>query len=482
MIRLSAPLLATTLLLASAAIAAAAPRKPNVLFIVSDDLNNSLGCYGHPRVKSPNIDRLAARGVKFERAYCQFPLCNPSRSSFMTGLRPDTTGVQENATQFRKVIPEVVTLPQLFQQAGYYVARVGKLYHYGVPTQIGTDGLDDPPSWQYKFNPRGRDKDDEEKVFTLVKGQYGGTLSWLAADGKDEEQTDAIGAEATIKLLEANKDKPFFLACGFFRPHTPYVSPKKYFEMYPKETIELAKNPENDDDDIPKPALTRKAVEQQMTDEQRREAKQAYFAAITFMDAQVGKVLDALERLKLADNTIVVFFSDHGYLLGEHGCWQKQSLFEPSARVPMIIAAPGMKSNGKACGATAELVDLYPTLADLCGLKPPANLAGISLRPQLDDVATPGKGYAVTQVRRGGGMMGKQPATIGYSIRTPRWRFTQWQNSQGRPIENGQELYDHESDPGEFTNLAKDPRHAATIAELAALRVKALGKQAAATR
>jgi uncharacterized sulfatase len=475
-------LLAATLFLSSTSAAADVPRKPNVLFIVSDDLRAALGCYGHPLVKSPNIDRLAARGVKFEQAYCQYPLCNPSRASFMTGLRPDTTGVQENATQFRKVIPDVVTLPQLFQKAGYYVARVGKLYHYGVPTQIGTDGLDDPPSWQYKFNPRGRDKDDEEKVFTLVKGQYGGTLSWLAADGQDEEQTDAIGAEATIKLLEANKDKPFFLACGFFRPHTPYVSPKKYFEIYPKEEIELAKNPENDDDDIPKPALTRKAVEQQMTDDQRREAMQAYFAAITFMDAQVGKVLDALDRLKLADNTIVVFFSDHGYLLGEHGCWQKQSLFEPSARVPMIISAPGMKSKGKACGAPAELVDLYPTLADLCGLTPPANLAGVSLAPQLNDVAAPGKGYAITQVRRGGGMMGKQRAMVGFSIRTPRWRFTQWENGQGGPIEKGQELYDHESDPGEFTNLANNSKYAAVVAELTALRTKVIKKQHAASQ
>lgn len=474
MLRLNACLVAM-ISLAAVTQAADVPRKPNVLFIVSDDLRAALGCYGHPQVKSPNIDRLAARGVKFERTYCQFPLCNPSRASFLTGLRPDTTGVQENATHFRKVIPDVVTLPQMFQQAGYYVARVGKLYHYGVPTQIGTDGLDDPPSWQHKFNPRGRDKDDEEQVFTLVKGAYGGTLSWLAADGKDEEQTDAIGAEATIKLLEANQDKPFFLACGFFRPHTPYVAPKKYFEMYPKQNIELTKTTENDDDGIPKPALTRKPVEQRMTDDQRREAMQAYYAAISFMDAQVGKVLDALDRLKLADNTIVVFFSDHGYLLGEHGCWQKQSLFEPSARVPMIIAAPGMKAAGKACGAPAELVDLYPTLADLCGLKPPANLAGVSLKPQLKDAATPGKGYAITQVRRGGGMMGKQPTVKGYSIRTPRWRLTQWENSSGRTIENGLELYDHESDPGEFTNLARDPKYAGTITELVALRNKALG-------
>jgi uncharacterized sulfatase len=448
------------------------------LYIVSDDLNCQLACYGDKTVKSPRIDELAGRGVRFDRAYCQFPLCNPSRASFLTGLRPDQTGVLENATQFRRNVPDAVSLPQMFQQAGYFVARVGKLYHYGVPTQIGTDGLDDPPSWMAKFNPRGRDKDDEPKIFSLTPGNFGGTPSWLSADGEDREQTDAIGAEMTIKLLEENRDKPFFIACGFYRPHTPYVAPHKYFDMYPKDKLPLAEQKEGDLDDIPQPALAsrRRDMDERLT----REARQAYFASISFMDQQVGKLLDALDRLKLADRTIVVFHSDHGYHTGDHdGMWQKQSLFEPSARVPLIIAAPGSKAAGKTAAGIAELIDVYPTLAALCGLKAPADLPGKSLAPQLADASAATKGFALTQVRRGGGGMGKgknkkaageqakakaaDNAFPGYSLRTDRYRYTEWDGGQ-----RGVELYDHQADPHEFTNLAKDSAHAATVKELSA--------------
>ena len=438
--------------------APAAPAKPNVLFIAVDDMNNDLGCYGHPVVKSPNIDQLAARGVRFDRAYCQFPLCSPSRASLMTGLRPDTTRVFNLQYHFRQGLPEVVTLSQLFKNHGYYAARIGKIYHYGNPGEIGTNGLDDPSSWQEVYNPAGRDKTVlEPRVINHSNSRgLGAAMAWFAdPEGTDEEHTDGKVATEAIRLLEKHRGDPFFLAVGFYKPHTPWIAPEKYFAHYPIDQITLPAIAEDFVKQVPAPALTssRPWPHRGLTSDQARECKRAYYATISFVDAQIGRVLAALDRLELRDRTIVVFWSDHGYLLGEHGLWMKQSCFEESARVPLIIAAPGQKAVGKPSPRLVELVDLYPTLADLAGLPPPKALAGKSLRPLLDDPQMKWDRPAFTQVQRG--------SFPGHSVRTDRWRYTEWDGGA-----KGVELYDHAADPQELRNLADQPEHAGAIQEL----------------
>jgi uncharacterized sulfatase len=433
--------------------------KYNVLFIAVDDLNNDLGCYGSPIVKSPNIDRLASRGVLFNHAYCQFPLSSPSRSSLLTGYTPDKTRIYELQTHFRTINPNVVTLPQLFKNNGYRTMRVGKIFHYGVPGQIGTSGLDDSVSWERVINPIGRDKREEALLtnYTSDRG-LGSSLSYLIAEGEDEEQTDGIVATEAIKLLEAQRNEPFFLAVGFYRPHTPYIAPKKYFDLYPIETVPLAPVKENDWDDIPEAALFTKPANWGLPDCQLQEAKRAYYAAVSFMDAQVGRVLDALDSLNLSDKTIVVLWSDHGYHLGEHGQWMKQSLFEKSARVPFIISIPnGLK--GKVCNRTVELLDIYPTLARLSNLPLPNSQDGDDLSPLLNDPEAEWSHPAYTQVAR---RKDGQVAIMGRSVRTEEFRYTEWNEG-----EEGAELYDHHNDPFEYTNLAGKPEYEVKIKELA---------------
>jgi len=427
----------------------------NVLFIAVDDLATSLGCYGNLVVQTPNIDRLAARGVRFDRAYNQLPLCNPSRASIMTGLRPDQIKVYDLDAHFRDTLPEVITLPQRFINKGYFVARTGKIYHYNVPASIGTDGFDDPPSWQRTVNPRGRDKIDEHLVFNAEPARkISGTLSWLAADGADEEQTDGMVTTEAIKMINEKKEHPFFIAAGFFRPHSPFIAPKKYFEMYPLESIQLPYTPKGDRDDLPTAAFAHNnpIPHYGISELNCRRALQAYYACVSFIDAQVGRLLDELDRLELSEKTIVVFWSDHGYHLGEHGgIWQKRTMFEQGTRTPLIISAPGIEGNGQSCSRIVEFVDIYPTILQLAGLPVPNGLAGKSLKPLLNNPLLQWDGAAISQILRPADSRLKAPV-MGRSVRTHRWRYTEW--AEG---EQGVELYDHSTDPLEFSNLAINP-------------------------
>ena len=429
--------------------------KPNVLFIAADDLSCALGCYGDPIAKTPHLDRLAATGTCFLNAYNQLPLCNPTRASVMTGLRPDTIKVYDLDRHFRDEVPDAVTLSQQFMKHGWWAGRVGKIYHYNVPASIGTDGFDDPPSWQNAINPKGRDKTDEHLVFNAEPHRkISAALSWLAAEGKDEEQTDGMIATEAIKLMEEKKGEPFFVAAGFFRPHTPFVAPKKYFDMYPLETLRLPYAPEDDREDIPAAAFAHNCpIPHYGLDEVTcLKAMQAYYACVSFIDAQVGRMLDALERLKLTDNTIVVFWSDHGYHLGEHnGIWQKRTLFEQGAKAPLIIRNPNAEGKGQPCRRIVEFVDIYPTLTELAGLPTPKQVEGRSLKKLLDNPLTKWNGTAITQVLRPADGRLRDPV-MGRSIRTERWRYSEW--GEGR---FGEELYDHFADPMEFNNLALNP-------------------------
>ena len=445
--------------LAAGAVACTADTPPlNVLFIASDDLTSTLGCYGHPTVKSPNIDALAARGVRFDNAYCQFPFCGPSRASLMTGLRPDTTGVVTNRkVDFREWSPDTITLPQLFKNNGWRSMRVGKMFHMGVPGGVGTMAHQDPPSWDVSISPPG---DEHESVGPGGDPnpdlRHGLKMQWVQT-ATAEGQADDAAADTAINLLRESAGDRFFLGLGFVRPHTPFVAPSRFFDMYPLDEIELIHNPPDDLDDIPAPAKNLRPFlwhQMGMSEENQRISLRGYYASVSFMDEQVGRVLDELERLEIADRTVVVFFGDHGWHLGEHTHWQKMSLMEESVRAPLIISAPGARGAGRSTQALAEFVDFYPTLSELAGLTPPSNLEGVSLVPVLDDPAASVKDAAFSQVQW-------EDRIFGRTVRTDRYRYIRWEGDGG-----GEELYDHEMDPREFTNLAQVPAHAAVLEQM----------------
>jgi iduronate 2-sulfatase len=439
----------------------------NVLFIAADDLNTDIGCYGNEQVKTPNLDRLAAMGVRFDRAYCQQPLCGPSRASVMSGLRPNTTGFVHLHDDIRKLKPDTVTMGQFFQQRGYYVGRVGKIYHYDNPSGIGTNGNDDALTWQERFNPAGIDKLQEENIIRYPGGESGRknglgiSMAWWDPVSKDTEHTDGMVATRAIEMIDRNKDKPFFVAAGFFNPHCPYVAPKKYFDMYPLEEIAMQELDEakKDLEDVPAMAVQRDTKNwpyyfKGVTYDEARKCKQAYYACASFVDAQVGRLLDALQERNLLDNTLIVFWSDQGYFLGEKGLWYKRKNFERSVRAPLLIAGAGITSAGKSCAQPVEMLDLYPTIADYTGFDVPGALDGRSLRPLLSDPASTWDKPAISQVFHSSDAQG-------YSIRTMRWRYTEWNGGKA-----GRELYDHASDPDEVHNLAGLDKYADTVKRL----------------
>ena len=457
-------------------------QKLNVLFLIADDLNCDLGSYGNSQVISPNIDKLAENGTLFGNVHNQYPLCGPSRASFMTGMYTDQTKMTNNNVLLRTTVPDVITMGQRFRQQGYRSVRIGKIYHFDNPSSIGTSSADDIYTWDQTINPYGRDKIEEYKINTLIPRQYGGTLSWLAADGTDEEQTDGIGATEAIEQLESfsKTGQNFFLAVGMYRPHTPFVAPKKYFDMYDRKSIEIPYSGSNDEylKTIPKIAASsirwkkdQIKLNSESNKELAQEIKEAYFATTTFVDAQIGRILKKLKQTGLDKNTIVVFTSDHGYHLGEHGHWQKQTLFENSTRVPLIFSGPGIESNVRIENSPVELIDIYPTLMDLTGIESPDHVVGKSLRPVFENNNFKVRNSALTRWRNG------------YSIKTENYRLTKW----GENGELGYELYDHKKDKEELKNLVNNPNYSLLLDSLkiqigiriadAKLKPKGIGRQ-----
>ncbi len=467
---------------------AATTNRLNVLFVAVDDLRPELGCYGRDYIKSPNIDRLARAGMVFERAYCQQAVCSPTRSSLLTGTRPDTTKVWDLKTHFRTALPNVVTLQQNFKNHGYFVQGMGKIFH---------GSYDDPPSWsvpwktpravayglkenmdlnQRQFegepdaaNPRRKTKRRDSTTGTaddtFASKQNSRGPAFEGADVPDNTFQDGKVAEFAVETLRelSRKPEPFFLAVGFIKPHLPFVAPKKFWDLYDPAKIQLAPNPfrqKGAPDYSILPGSEMRAYhgipDGHIPDDLARQLKHGYYASISYMDAQLGKVLDELDRLGLRTNTIVVLWGDHGWKLGEHDAWCKHSTVENDVNAPLILFVPGMKNPGKHTQALVEFVDIYPTLSELAGLPLPGHLEGTSFKPLLDDPKRCWKTAAFSQYPRGQDLMG-------YSMRTDRYRFTAWVNRKDHSKVDAIELYDHQNDPQENMNIAKDPAQSANV-------------------
>lgn len=465
-----------------------APGKYNVLMIAVDDLRPEAGCYGVPVIKTPHIDALASQGLLFNRAYCQQAVCSPSRTSLLLGRRPDTTRIYDLQTHFRKTLPDAVTLPQHFKKHGYHTQGLSKIYH---------GGLDDPASWSVPhWSPgkpmygkpetlaelaRRREQMRKEKgppTQVLERDPKTGLPlrvtapryrvygpAWEDPDVPDDALPDGETTNYAVQLLRELRDRRFFLAVGYLKPHLPFVAPKKYFDLYRKEEIPLASNP-FPPQDCPEIALTNwgelrayQGIPQSgpLPPEVARDLVHGYYAATSYVDAQIGRLLAELDRLGLSDSTIVVLWGDHGWHLGDHGLWCKHTNFETATRSLLIFRVPGQKHPGSKTDALVEFVDIYPTLCELCGLPIPEGLEGTSLVPLFDDPHRPWKKAAFSQYPRG--------QIMGYSMKTDRYRYTEWRpRNGGAPV--AVELYDHTVDPQENVNLAGRPELQALMKEL----------------
>ncbi len=462
---------------------AAETNKLNVLFLISDDLRTELGCYGSKLAKTPNIDRLAAQGVRFDRAYCQYPLCNPSRASMLTGRHPGTTGVLGNRTDFRTLHPDWVTLPQLFKQNGYASLRTGKIFHGGIDDAISwTEGGD--PNRDLLEGDEAERRAGRQNPTSQVNtndnrpARVRGSDRWIVLEGDGESHGDYKTADRAIRYLRENKDKPFFLAVGFVKPHSPPTAPQKFYDLWEVAKIPLPV------DFAPRPTVPagfpKAAIRPRNSDlfigrdaseQEAREMIRAYLASSAWMDWNVGRVLAELEKQGLRENTIIVFWGDHGYQLGEKGKWSKAgSLFEQGDRTPFIVVDPRRKSNGQSCARVVQNVDFYPTLAELCGLPVGKELEGRSLAPLLKNPQTEWNHPAFTVWSEDG------KTYHGVAVRTERWRYAEF----GPEGKNGAMLFDQQADPQELQNLAEDPKFAAVRKELSAL-VRAYAKGAPST-
>jgi iduronate 2-sulfatase len=435
----------------------AADGKYNVLFLMSDDMRPDLGCYGHPLVQSPNIDGLAKVGVRFDRAYCQYPLCNPSRSSMLNGKHPITTGVLNNQAWFGGLHPDFVSLPKHFKQNGYLSLECGKIFH---------GGIDDTDAWSEGGVKRNFDGPAAPNSKVTTKDRMQTSDRIVVLDGDGESHNDYRTATKAIDYLQRHQRDRFFLACGFTKPHSPPTAPQKFFDLYDPAKIALpasfgprAAAPAG----YPPGSITPNGdlfIQRDATPDEAKKVIEAYWASISFTDWNVGRVLAELDRLKLRDNTIVLFWGDHGYHLGEFGKWSKHgSLYEVGTRVPLIVSAPGAKGNGKTVAAPVQSLDLYPTLCELCGIPTPNGLEGHSLTALLNDPMAKWDHSAYS--------VAGNPKNLGVAVRTARYRYAEWNRGEG-----GAMLFDEQDDPTESKNLIDDPQLQSVKAELSALAKK----------